>query len=241
MSIGLCINLALGNASSGSKLSITGWWGMVVQKINPYWVGLKSQWIIETRLWIIKADLVVFHIRVEVTLIAVVVFNLVISIWMPWRLHGRKSMFFCRSYLQPTENEHKLTSAHKHTTISPCKHARSKVSIHSAVKHTVYAEFRVPREKQRVPVCCYSQPTLTSKQSVKENFHIKIELHLQKQPTVIASRSSAGITIWVSHCVEFWSSRLQLRGKCCLWSWRTEQPEIKRMEFCFGLDFPLKG
>lgn len=44
----------------------------------PKLLGLTTQWIIEIRKWIIKADLVVFHIRVEVSLIAVVVFNLVL-------------------------------------------------------------------------------------------------------------------------------------------------------------------
>lgn len=207
MSVGPCINLQVGKATSVSKVNITGWWRMVGQKINPCWMGLKSQWIIETRFWIIEVDLVVFHVRVEVAGIAIVVFNLVISIWMPWRLRGTKKTGFLVghsfSQLKGNVNEHKVISAHEYSTmLFPCKHAHSKVSIHSAVKYSVCAEFHVPREKQRVPVCCYSQPTLTSKQSVKENFHMKIDQHLHKL-MVIASRLSAGITLWVNQRVQF--------------------------------------
>lgn len=50
--------------------------------------------------------------------------------------------------------------------------------------------------------------------------------------------SSAGITLWVYHIFEFWSSCLQLRDKC-FWS-LAERSKIKGMKFCITVYFPLK-
>lgn len=239
-------------ASPGPKLRIRGWWGMFMRQINPYWVGLKSQWIIVTWLWIIKVDLVVFHIRVKVPLIAVVVFNLVISIWIPWRLHRGKRVFLVGQWKWaqiciPTLKHNKWGCIRLSVPLFfSCRHTWQGVSPLAATvciwTHCLMLNSACQERSRGCQLfCCYCQPTLTSKQSVKMNFYIKIELHLQNaEQIVIASGSSAGITLWACHRFEFWSSRLQLRGKCCFWSQLTEQPKIKGMKFCFSVDFPLK-
>ena len=115
------------------------------------------------------------------------------------------------------------------THAARCQFTRSQ-SLHW---NTLFMPSWVCQERSRgcQSVCCYCQPALTSKQSVRVNFHTQNQIELQlykKQPVdpVPAALQQASLSERVTNS-RFGPPVCSSGGKYSLWSRLTGKPKIK--------------